>query len=575
MFQKNIEAIKLKNPNLAGKLEKINIESITDIVVGEAETKDLIIGYKDWALHSTIDPIREANALWNKAIKSELKKNDIQIIFGLGLGYLFKRAFVNAESKIILVEPVLEVLRFVLEHVDFSVELADTRVYITDSIEDVVEKLSEEYIQGDKAEFLFLPAYTQFAQDYMAELTNRVVKILEEKSSDADSIFKLALPWSLNFIKNLPYLYEYRPLGFFRDIFAGKAALVIAAGPGLKDNIETIKQNKDKYATIATGKAFKELAQNGFVPDFVTYVNGLDLETQINGVEAELENTNLILSSKTDSIAPKLKSKAKILYLSEADPFSRLFSKHSDNNPGSYGAATCEAIISYYIVKSLGFGDVAFVGLDLENDDNSVKVKRQFEEILEKEISLSKVVNTSLKGLHIKGMDYVDLDKFLAGCPEQDLNIDKALSVVFEETEKTWSNCVKNVSKEVFDTYQDVKEINEEAASILNNNIENMIIEIENCTDQSVDMDKVNELIAKLNNLRTRVMNNLLMQGSAQGELWAYTKDYHTENMFSKDIMLNNLEVEKKLLTGFEDHSRQIYKSMEEAQQNLKQLNRI
>ena len=45
MFQKNLEAIKIKNPKLAERLEKIDINSITGIEVFEAESKDLIISY--------------------------------------------------------------------------------------------------------------------------------------------------------------------------------------------------------------------------------------------------------------------------------------------------------------------------------------------------------------------------------------------------------------------------------------------------------------------------------------------------------------------------------------------------
>jgi len=97
MFQKNLEAIKIKNPKLAERLGKIDINSITGIEVLEAESKDLIISYKNTPLHSTIDPSREAKTTWNRTIKNELKKNDIQIVFGLGLGYLFKRAYVSAD----------------------------------------------------------------------------------------------------------------------------------------------------------------------------------------------------------------------------------------------------------------------------------------------------------------------------------------------------------------------------------------------------------------------------------------------------------------------------------------------
>ena len=159
MFNKNLEALKLKNPELAQCLLDIKVEDISDIDVIEAQSEDLIISYKDIPLHSIIDPFQEAEKIWNKTIKYPLKNNDIQIVYGLGLGYLFKRAFANSGSKIILFEPFLQVLRFVLEHVDFAKELSENRVFFTNNIEQVVKKVESEYLSGDRIEFLFLQAH--------------------------------------------------------------------------------------------------------------------------------------------------------------------------------------------------------------------------------------------------------------------------------------------------------------------------------------------------------------------------------------------------------------------------------
>jgi len=56
MFQKNLEAIRLKNPDLASKLEKISLDSIKNIGVMRAESNDLILSYNNTPLHNLIDP---------------------------------------------------------------------------------------------------------------------------------------------------------------------------------------------------------------------------------------------------------------------------------------------------------------------------------------------------------------------------------------------------------------------------------------------------------------------------------------------------------------------------------------
>ena len=239
MFKKNLEVLKFKNPDLAGKLEAISLESIKSIGVLKAESKDLIITYNKVPLHNLIDPLREAKTVWNKTIRTELKRNDIQIVFGLGLGYLFKRAYVNGpDSKIFLYEPFIEILRYVLEYVDFSKELAENRVYITNDSEELLQKLQSEYLSGDKIEYLFLNSYSTIATDILLNLTKKTLKICEEKTSDQSTIFNLSALWTKNFILNSPYLKETTPLGHLTSAFAGKPALIISAGPSLADDIQ-------------------------------------------------------------------------------------------------------------------------------------------------------------------------------------------------------------------------------------------------------------------------------------------------------------------------------------------------
>ena len=216
MFQKNLDAVKIKNPELAQRLEKIDINSITGIEVFEAESKNLIISYKNTPLHSTIDPVREAKTTWNRTITNELIKNDIQIVFGLGLGYLFKRAYVSAESKVFIIEPFIEVIRFVFEHVDFSNELSDSRVYITDNIGDIYDKLQKEYLSGDRVEFLFLNQYAQTNQELLQDLTAKTFEIIEGRGNDKNTILKNSAFWTENFIKNIIHFPEARPLGFLK-----------------------------------------------------------------------------------------------------------------------------------------------------------------------------------------------------------------------------------------------------------------------------------------------------------------------------------------------------------------------
>lgn len=605
MFQKNLQAIKEKNPQLAKRLEQIDRASITGIEVFTAESKDLIISYKNIPLHSAIDPKREANTTWNRTVKTQLKKNDIQIVFGLGLGYLFKRAYVNSESKIFIIEPFIEVIRFVLEYVDFSNELSDERVYITDNVGDIYNKMQKEYLSGDKIEFLFLNPYTQANQNLFLDLTSKTIEIIEGKKNDENSIFNLSKFWTENFIKNIVHFPEMRPLGFFEGKFADKVALIISAGPSLADDIEKIKNNQDKFVIIAVGKVFKTLAQAGIVPDFTVFADARYCADQTEGVEDALANTNLILLSKSDNYVCNLKAKSKLIYFLEIDNMAKLFQGTTVKTPGFYKSGSSVSIISYYVAKALGFKQIVFSGLDLAFIDNKAyangqKVKidefgnikfatkniiyvkdkngneiptrddyalfiRQFSEILTEEINLASVINTSLKGAFIEGMEYLEFSELLKTLSSEDKSgVDEIISSVFTETKENWDLVIKNV-------YSKIKQANEELEKINIKSVELYEEFNKICTEfrekGRVNYDNESFEILNNNSLCTRenIINNVFTSNLMQKTIWKYSQNYITKTLPDSEDIIKNLEFDRDFFKDAKDESSYLIKILQEA----------
>ena len=579
MFQKNLEAIKIKNPKLAERLGKIDINSITGIEVLEAESKDLIISYKNTPLHSTIDPSREAKTTWNRTIKNELKKNDIQIVFGLGLGYLFKRAYVSAESKIFIIEPFIEVMRFVLEHVDFSNELSDPRVFITDNVGDIYNKLQKGYLSGDRVEFLFLNQYALTNQELLQDLTSKTFEIIEGRSNDENTILKYSWTWTLNFIKNIVYFPEARPLGFFEEKFADKTALIIAAGPSLANDLEKIKENQNKFVTIAVGRAFKSLVNAGIIPDFTVFADAGNCLEQIQGVEDFIEKTNLILLSKADQNLYKLKSKTKIIYFSETDSTSKLFQEPNAKNPGFYKSGGSVSIISYYIAKALGFGQIVFSGLDLafidnkifadgqtveniheyfknkiiqvkDKDGNEISTRtdyawfiRQFNEIFTEEINLAKVINTSLKGAFIEGMEYMNFSEFAKTLSGVKPDVDKIISSIFSETKESWDLPLKIAYSKVVQSLKELEQISTDLSE-LSTEFEKICTELNEQGKTDYNPDAFELLNNKAIETRQIITNNIFLSNSIQKSIWDYTKNYVTKTILSKEELIKNIELD-------------------------------
>ena len=141
ILEKNLNLIKPYNNELVEKIIK-PFEFI------ESKSGDPIFYYNGLLLDDEIDPVDNAYQIFYK-----LKDNDednIYIVFGMGLGYVFKRFVQSCKGKIILFEPNLEILKLTLELVDFSEELTRKNVYVADSLKKVTGHINANFTFGVK-----------------------------------------------------------------------------------------------------------------------------------------------------------------------------------------------------------------------------------------------------------------------------------------------------------------------------------------------------------------------------------------------------------------------------------------
>ena len=245
-------------------------------------------------------------------------------------------------------------------------------------------------------------------------------------------------------------LYDFSVL---ENKYKNKSALILGAGPSLKDNIEKIKKNRDNFVIIAVNKTLKTLENNGIIPDFVVFVDA-DLIGRTFDVSKEfIEQANIIAGHKTENFVINLPCKNVFLYTTEQESFIKKY--NNKLNLKIYEPAATTTIIAFYSALHMGFEKIYFCGFDLafkENkmycddrtvniqagkanistiDHNIIKVKsvtgemvntrddysvfiKNFEEVLET-LKLDNVYNITDFGAYIKGMKYTSFDEIGTG----------------------------------------------------------------------------------------------------------------------------------------------------------------
>ncbi len=403
MFNKNFEA--LNNPALKRRLEKLDPfmtrEGITYIVT---QSNDYILLKNDVPIDDLKNPREAVREHFNATIKKEMKSNDIIVCFGIGLGYILDEAFNTYPSRILLYEPDLNLLHFVLSNVDISEHLSSERVFLTNDMDELLNKLNEIYITQDKVEIVYLQNYAVVNNKDLLMLTQRVYDTCKTKMVDVSTIAKFSKKWLVNTLNNIHSVNNGNAclLSALEDKFIGQSALVLGAGPSLIDNITKIKANRGSFVIFAVNKVVKYLEQNGIYPDFAVCLDAGNMETTLDINPEYLSRINCITDIRSDETIFSKPFKKIFVNFSDTDFIAK---KIAETNPFMkfYESGGTSSIMAMVSAIKMGFSKVVLAGIDLAFKDNTIYADGQ----VMNRISQDEIVVDSVKKnlVQVKSID--------------------------------------------------------------------------------------------------------------------------------------------------------------------------
>lgn len=518
MLEKNLNALELKKPELAQKLRDM---PRPELEVYRAVSEDIIIAYNGVCLHSDENPVKEAEELFAPKIPFD-GPNSIFIIYGLGLGYLFKRSTISVNGKIILYEPFIDVLRFTLEYVDFSKEIADDNIYICTSLDEIMQILNEKYLIGDSLEISFLPEYLKLDMSYISKLTERIVSFIKTKQQDQSTVLNRSLEWTLSCLKNADEVIKTPEINIFEDQFSKYPVLIASAGPSLEGNLDLIKKNKDKFILVAVNTALRALLKNDIIPDFCVVAESFNIDYQFKDLK-NLDKVHFILHPRVTDFIWKLPAQ-KYLYLTQTDGFSNWINDLTENKFHLLPSAGTVSLIAFYVATNVFKSkNIILVGQDLafvdnkfysesamgdieqiEIEGNIIKAKAanlarekglqnletllinnslgekvltgrdyneyiyQYEDIIGNELPRdTKVFNTSLKGAYIQGMIYKPLEDIIPELKSLDIDVSETKLKLTKENEPNVKEIKDMLAPKFDEFYTKLKKINARCPHLL------------------------------------------------------------------------------------------------------------
>ena len=316
-------------------------------------------------IHDTKDAVIEAKRVFSSVQHNT--PNSTHIVFGLGLGYLFSEFCENAKGKIILYEPNIEILRGVLEIVNFEKELSRLDVYIVNDLPMLKKVFFTNYLGGTKVNLTFLNYHKNFQKREIDALVSEL-RNFNTLGEAHDVVIKAK---GKDFMDSAMTHFEKKifipELSVLENIFENKPALIVSAGPSLSKNIDFIKHNRNKFVIFCVGPAFKTLIRNGFTPDFLNIIETLPSESQISGVDTS--NVNFICEPSTNSVFIERDFKRSFFTYSKENIANHWCANITEANAFKYetkGTVAYNALVS---AKLLGCNPIIMVGQDLAYQD--------------------------------------------------------------------------------------------------------------------------------------------------------------------------------------------------------------
>lgn len=358
IFNKNLKCIGKYNPALKDKLLKMP-DLINKFEVVETNQKEPNLIFNGLPLHSAENAEAQAKEIFAKGNNNKLSRH---IIFGIGLGYLFKEACEQSKGIVFLYEPDLEILRVTLEIVDFSKELSQKNVVVVNNLATFSVLYNLFYVSDVEVFFLSLPSYQLIYKKMLEGIKSRLFSITNNIQVNLGS-YKKTIMKTLRFsINNLPDLLNAIPLGEIKDLYKGKTAIIVSAGPTLDDNIEALKKYQDNAVIICIGQAFKTLASNGIKPDFVNVLETIDCSGHLSG--CDLSEVNLITDTFTHPNIYKLKVKKNFLLPSDNEPINPFIKALLGIDNFTYDVHGTVAYAAIESAKIMGCSEIIIVGQD-------------------------------------------------------------------------------------------------------------------------------------------------------------------------------------------------------------------
>ena len=349
------------------------MQASTDFQLCTTPAGDYTLAYQGGFLHNQQGAMQEAAETVLSQSHPGLGRG--HLLLGLGLGYVLDTLYQHSPGQIVVYEPDLPLLKFILENVDLSEAWGSGRVQLVTSVPDVLTALRPFAASENPLDILLVSGEAQRLHRDIPPLMAQLVEMVEERVRDFRTGQHFHLQWTRQFFQNLPHFAQTTPFKAISSPFAVKPALIIGRGPSLDAALEDIHAMADRMTLIAAGSALHCLYQAGITPDMAVFYDPNGVKEQLNGLpERYLSQIIFCISALTDPLAFTAPSRAKVLFYPQSgEAFAHWLAAECPEASGASsmspplileGGGTV-SVVAMQLALSLQSNSITLIGQDL------------------------------------------------------------------------------------------------------------------------------------------------------------------------------------------------------------------
>jgi hypothetical protein len=377
VLERNLRLMQLRSAlaaNLVAQtlpLEHVSLQRAADGCV----TGTMGQGANARQLASLRGPALEAKRLVDTV---DLKRSALVAVRGFAAGSHIEALSerMGRNGVIIVFEPDAALLRAVLERVDFSPLFARCNVVIVTTADDTGAMSDALHgLEGLVAAGVTIVDHPP-SKSRLGEAGEKFAKTLLTVIQAARTNVVTALvqveQTMMNYMGNVHAYATWPGIADLESVAKGRAAVVVAAGPSLRKNVEQLRDPhvRERVVVIAVQTVLKQLLAMGIKPDFVCALDYHEISTRFyEGLTAsDVEGVTLVVEPKA-SPAILQAFPGEIRCVGD-DVLDRIIGPELTKPAGELPPGATVAHLCYYLARYLGCDPVLLIGQDLGFTDH-------------------------------------------------------------------------------------------------------------------------------------------------------------------------------------------------------------